>query len=96
MSIKVIIERHTVPGFERELSQALTEMRARAMRAKGYISGETLQSVEDPHHYLVISTWNDLRDWHAWVSSAERRGIQAKIDAMLRSPTTERVFTYGD
>jgi heme-degrading monooxygenase HmoA len=96
MSIKVIIERQTVPGHTLELDELLTELRARAMRAKGYISGETLRSVDDPSNYVVISTWMTLDDWKAWASSTARKSIQARIDAVLRSPSTHRVYTYGD
>ena len=67
------------------------------MQARGYISGETLRSLQDPNEYLVISTWNSLDDWRRWESDQERRDIQeiqSQIDRLLRAPALERVFVY--
>jgi heme-degrading monooxygenase HmoA len=94
--IKVIVERRTIPGHTLELNDLLTELRSRAMRAKGYISGETLRSIDDPDRYVVISTWMSLADWEAWASSEARKTIQDKIDGLLRTPSTHRVYMHGE
>jgi heme-degrading monooxygenase HmoA len=70
------------------------KLRGKAMLAKGYISGETLRSMDDPAVYLVISTWNTLDDWKRWESDKERQDIQNEIDGLLRSPSIHRVFVY--
>ena len=41
--VRVIIERRCRPGKEAELETLLVELRTRAMRQPGYISGETLR-----------------------------------------------------
>ncbi len=56
MSIRVIIERRTIPGYELQLNELLTKLRSLAVQAKGYVSGETLRAVDDPTSYIVIST----------------------------------------
>lgn len=96
MSIKVIIERQTIPGYEAQLNHLLTDLRSHAMQAKGYISGETLRSVSNPLHYIVISTWASADDWEAWAASDERTALQAKVDSLLQKPSTHRVYTHGD
>ena len=48
MAIKVLIQRKLKPRKEKELSQAVKELRSMATRAPGYISGETLRCIEDP------------------------------------------------
>lgn len=95
MAIKVIIERETIPGNELLLNKLLMELRAKAMVVKGYISGETLHSLENPNTYIVISTWETVEAWKAWAENEERKKIQAQIDALLRTPAVHRVYAYG-
>jgi heme oxygenase (mycobilin-producing) len=94
MAIKVIIERKAIPGNELELNRLLMELRAKAMKLKGYISGETLRDVDDPNTSIVIATWDSLEDWKAWEENKERKELQAKVDALLRAPARHRVFFY--
>jgi heme-degrading monooxygenase HmoA len=94
MAIKVIIERKAIPGNELELNRLLMELRAKAMKVKGYISGETLRELDDPNTCIVIATWNAIEDWKAWEGNKERVEIQVKIDALLRAPAKHRVFVY--
>ncbi len=65
MAIKVIIERKSIPGNEPQLNELLMQLRSKAMHAKGYITGETLRSVDDSHFCIVISTWDNLDCWKA-------------------------------
>ena len=63
MTIKVIMSRHVNPGREHELYELLVELRSRALRRTGYISGETLVLESDESLHLVISNWSSLREW---------------------------------
>ncbi|MEE9530960.1 MAG: antibiotic biosynthesis monooxygenase [Syntrophobacteria bacterium] len=94
MAIRVLIERRIVPENEPALSSLLMKLRSKAMHAKGYISGETLRSLQDPYEYLVIGTWNSLDDWKRWEAEKERQEIQSEIDNLLRAPAVQRVFVY--
>jgi heme-degrading monooxygenase HmoA len=94
MAMRVLIERKIVPENESALSSLLIRLRSKAMHAKGYISGETLRSLEDPNEYLVISTWNSLDDWRRWEAEKERQEIQSQIESLLRAPSVQRVFVY--
>ena len=94
MAIRVLIERKIVPENQPVLSSLLMRLRSKAMYAKGYISGETLRSLEDPYEYLVIGTWNSLDDWKRWEAEKERQEIQSEIDNLLRAPALQRVFVY--
>ena len=94
MAIRVLIERRIVPENEPALSSLLMKLRSKAMHAKGYISGETLRSLQDPYEYLVIGTWNSLDDWKRWEAEKERQEIQSEIDSLLRAPAVQRVFVY--
>ena len=96
MAIRVLIERKIAPENEPGLADLLRKLRSRAMLAKGYISGETLRSFDDPNEYLVISTWNSLDDWRRWEADKERQEIQDQIDSLLRAPAVQRVFVYNE
>jgi len=94
MAIKVIIERRIKEGKEEELGQLLRQLRAKALMAPGYISGQTLRSVEDPRLYVVISTWKSLEDWRRWEQDTERKELQEKINQLLEEPAKFRVFYF--
>jgi heme oxygenase (mycobilin-producing) len=94
MAVKILIERKIKPGKEKELIEAVKELRTRAIHTPGYISGETLRSIEDPSLHLVISTWKSLEDWNHWAVSQERKAFQQKTDAMLEEPTKITPYQY--
>ena len=72
MTIKVTMSRHVNPGHERESYELLVELRIRAMRRTGYISGETLVLASDESLHLVISNWYSLREWRDWEHHSDR------------------------
>ncbi len=94
MAIKILIHRKVKPGKEKELSQAVRNLRSKIIHAGGYISGETLRSIEDPSIYLVISTWRSLEDWNHWANSRDRKAFQQKTDPMLEEPTKITSYEY--
>ena len=92
--IKVLLER-TIKGKQvKEITRLLRMMRVLAMQQPGYISGETLHAVDDPNHYLVISSWDSSDHWQAWVTSSERQKLQKELDGYMEPPTKIRVYTY--
>lgn len=92
--VRVIIERRSKPNEEVELESLLIDMRTRAMRRRGYVSGETLRSIDDPSHWLIISTWLDVNLWKAWQSSTERQEIVSKMKPLLAAPEKVSVFSF--
>lgn len=91
--VKVLMERTITGKNVGEIVRLLRHLRVQAMRQPGYISGETLHAVDDPNHYLVISTWESLAHWQDWQDNPERRKLSAEIDTYLESPTRMGVFT---
>jgi len=92
--VRVIVERRCKPGNEAELEQLLIELRIKAMQQRGYISGETLHSVESPEYWLVISTWADTDLWTVWSTNPERRNITDRINTLLSAPEKVSIFTF--
>jgi antibiotic biosynthesis monooxygenase (ABM) superfamily enzyme len=83
MTVKIITERSVKPERQGELALLLRQLRICAIQQPGYISGETLFSVDKPGTQFVISTWNSLAEWRAWESHPDRLGILKKIEPLL-------------
>ncbi len=94
MTIRVLIEREVEPGQETKLQQFLTQARTKAMRAKGYISGETLRALDNPNRFLVISNWNTVEDWKSWEKNPERGKLQQELAPLLLGKEKCTVFTH--
>jgi heme-degrading monooxygenase HmoA len=90
--VKVIVERRfrRIEGVQAE--SLLVEMRSKALRARGYIGGETLSSLEDSSVLITISTWSDEASWSAWASSSPRQEIANKIAPLMVSPEKVSIF----
>ncbi len=94
MAVRVLIERIVEEGQEVKLHELLTKLRSLALqKGNGYISGETLRCLDIPNKFLVISTWNDLKDWKAWQNDPERTEIQKALNNVLRSPETVTAYS---
>ncbi|MCK4794322.1 MAG: antibiotic biosynthesis monooxygenase [Desulfobacteraceae bacterium] len=95
MAVKTIIKRKVPKGKEAELLPLLAQIRSKALAQPGYISGETLRSIDNPEEYLVIGTWQSVDVWKAWQLSEERAEIQDKIDSLLGTKTEYGIYFYG-
>lgn len=94
MAVKILIERKIKPGKEKEFNDIVKKLRSQAMHTEGFISGETLRSVEEPSIHLVISTWKSLEDWKKWSASQDRKKARNGLDAILEKPTKMTPFQY--
>jgi heme-degrading monooxygenase HmoA len=92
MAVKIITQRTVSPDNQGELQLLLRQLRMQAINQPGYITGETLISVDSPYTYIVISTWDSLEDWKSWESKPDRREIQSKIEALLTTHSQMAVY----
>ncbi len=76
------------------LSEMLIELRSMAQRQPGYITGETLRNVHAPEEYVVISTWISLEAWENWFANERRAELEGRIDGLLGSPTSYKIYEY--
>jgi len=95
MAVKIIIKRRVAKKKEAELLPLLIQLRSLATAQPGYISGETLRNMDNPEEYLVISTWQSLDNWNAWISSEQRTDIQEKVDTLLGKKSEYDTYLYG-
>ena len=92
MPIQVIIKRKWETDKPEALFPLLTELRSLAEKQSGYISGETLRSLDDPDKYLVFSKWETVDDWKHWLQSKERRDLQGEVDSLIGERTFYEIF----
>ena len=95
MAVKVLIKRTVSQDQARALIPLVRQMRASAATQAGYITGETLRSLDNPEEFMVISTWQSSDDWKNWLKSEERNKVQDKIDDLLGGETKYEIFHYG-
>lgn len=92
MAAKIIIDRRVKKGKVLDFLKLLEELRKKALGAKGYVSGETLQACDDPYNLIVISTWHSADEWKDWEKNPERTEVQAKIEKLMVGPTRVTVY----
>ncbi|MEX1325425.1 MAG: antibiotic biosynthesis monooxygenase family protein [Desulfobacterales bacterium] len=92
MSIQVIIKRKWQTNNPEALFPLLTKIRSLAQKQPGYISGETLRSLDDPEDYMVVSKWETADDWKKWLQSKERRDLQGQVDSLIGERTFYEIF----
>lgn len=95
MVVKIIIKRTVPTDKAKELIPYIRQLRILATKQKGYISGETLKSLDRPDSFLIISIWRTPDHWEKWLLSKERQEIQGKIDTLLGGKTEYEMFDYG-
>jgi heme-degrading monooxygenase HmoA len=95
MAVKILIKRKIPHEKAREMIPLFRQMRASASTQSGYITGETLRSLDNPEEFLVISTWQSSEDWNKWMKSEERNKVQRKIDVLLGGETRYEIYHYG-
>jgi heme-degrading monooxygenase HmoA len=92
MTVQVMIKRKWKVDKPEELFPLFEALHSRAKEQPGYISGETLRSLEDPAGFLVLSKWETAEDWKKWLDSKERRDIQGKVDSLIGEKTFYEIY----
>ena len=94
MAVKILIKRKVSADKAWQLKELVMQLRALSVKQPGYISGESLKSVERPDEYLVVSTWDNIDAWKTWVGSKARDEVQSKIDMLLGQKTNYDIYEY--
>ncbi|MBU2054035.1 MAG: antibiotic biosynthesis monooxygenase [Proteobacteria bacterium] len=95
MAVKILIKRRIPEDLREPVCDGLIRrLRKLAVVQRGYISGETLRSVDHPEECLVISTWLNAAAWSIWQANPERIEIQKQIDIILGEPTGYEMYEY--
>ncbi len=95
MLVKVLIKRKIKEGKTREVFALLNKFRRDAMNQKGYISGETFFSYDDPQELLVISTWQSVDNWLKWKENPDRIANENIMKQLLEESPVHEIYIYG-
>ena len=92
MTVRVLIERWTSPGYGDTVVEMIRRGRSEALRQRGYMYGETWRDQDHPQCIMVLSVWATRAHWDTWEGSDFRRNLDQHMLSMLSGPPTIRVF----
>ena len=95
MTVKILIKRDVSGGLKHELVPHLTELRNRARKQPGYISGETLTSSQDPQTLVVIGSWQDMESWIDWRENNTRKTLEKMLETYQETASEYQELTLG-
>lgn len=95
MAVKILIKRKFKNGNMKAASRFVINNRSGAMRQPGYISSETLRSIDDNDRIVVISMWENLQSWEAWKSSELRKANVAEFKDYFLGETEYEHYSLG-
>ena len=95
MAIKIIITRTFKDANLKDAQAMLIQARSNAMREKGYISSETLASMDNPAKKVVLTMWQTREDWENYKNSPARQENERKYSEILEGETEYEVFNMG-
>lgn len=83
--IRVIIERKISDGCLDQYLDLIRRVRKQANTVEGFIAGELLQEKGNPHHAIIISSWENNRAWEGWAASEERLNVLKDMHPLMES-----------
>lgn len=92
MTVKIFIKRKIADANIAELTILLKKLRGLTLNQPGYVSGETLNRIDQQGESMVISTWRSIDDWNNWVNNEQRMVIQTEIDMLLGEETDYAIY----
>ena len=84
MAVKILIKR-----------KIKHENRKGAMKHPGYISSETLRSLDDPSIIVVVSMWQNKDAWETWKNSETRIANEAEFEDYVVGSTVYEHYSLG-
>jgi heme-degrading monooxygenase HmoA len=95
MAVKILIKRKFKAGNMRAASRFIINNRKGAMQQPGYISSETLRSIDDEDKVIVVSMWESIEAWEAWVTSEVRKANVAEFKDYMVGETEYERYSLG-
>jgi len=76
----------------KDLEPILRQLRSHAMQYPGFVNAENLVSEEDFSVVVMLSTWETIENWRAWVESKRTRDLLQQAKAVVLEAA--RITTY--
>lgn len=93
--VKILIKRKIKDGNMQATSRLLINNRNGAMRQPGYISSETMRSLDDPDVVLVVSMWHSREEWEKWKNSEARAANENEFKDYIIGKTEYEHYSLG-
>jgi quinol monooxygenase YgiN len=95
MAVKVLIKRKIKDGNMQAAARLVINTRSAAMTQPGYISSESMRSIDDPGQITVVSMWQNRESWEAWKKSETRRAIVEEFRDYIVGETEYEHYSLG-
>jgi heme-degrading monooxygenase HmoA len=95
MAVKILIKRKIKDGNMQAAARLLINSRKGAMTQPGYISSETMRSLDDPTQVVVMSMWQNKENWQSWKESPARKEIQEEFEQYLIGSVEYENYSLG-
>ena len=95
MAVKILIKRKIKNGNMRAASRLLINNRSEVMKQPGYISSETMRSLDDPSRIVVVSMWQSREAWEKWKNSEIRMANEIEFKDYLSGQTIYEHYSLG-
>ena len=95
MAVKVLIKRKFKDGNMQAASRFLINHRTGAMNQPGYISSETLRSIDEKDKIMVVSMWENIEAWETWKNSEIRKANEAEFKDYLVGEAEYEHYSLG-
>jgi heme-degrading monooxygenase HmoA len=76
----------------KDVEPILMQLRSHAMQYPGFVSAENLVSEEDLSVVVMISTWETMESWRAWVESRVTQDLLQQAKAVVMQAA--RITSY--
>jgi heme-degrading monooxygenase HmoA len=76
-------------------SRFVINNRSGAMQQPGYISSETLRSIDDEDKIMVVSMWETMEAWEAWNNSEICKANVAEFQDYLIGEAEYEHYSLG-
>ena len=95
MAVKILIKRKIKDGNMQAAARLMINIRSGAMNQPGYISSESMRSLDDPSKVTVVSMWQNREAWEAWRNSDTRKEIVAEFKDYIVGETEYEYYSLG-
>lgn len=80
------------PEAEPEWDGLIRERFRSAHSCEGWVSGELLAPVDEPHTRVIVGTWRRREDWEAWHHDPDFLATRSRLDAL--QPEAQQTVWY--
>ena len=89
--IERIVEDTLLEHYEENAKSILQE----AVQIPGFMSGESLRDLDNPHKRIIWTKWRSAADWQAWQKSNKRQALMEKIQPLLVGDEKIRLLEHS-